>query len=272
MLPLEREDYVEPLCLLNCGPSREGQSIPARRVVEKLDAYMERKDYSGAERHLLYWLKEAQMAEDLQGQLLIRNEMVGFYRKTGSRDKALTAGEEAIQLLDVLDLTDSVSAGTTFINAATAYSAFGEEDTAMTLFSRAKTILEAHPEAGTDLLGGLYNNMGLACAALGEYEEAYRLFAGALEAMRSESGGELEQAITHLNLADAIYAELGDKGREKIQAHLQKAKHLLTENTAERNGYYAFVLEKCAPAFRSFGDPETAEKLERMAEQINERN
>ena len=33
--------------------------IPQQRVIEKMDAYMSRRDYAGAERHLLYWLEEA---------------------------------------------------------------------------------------------------------------------------------------------------------------------------------------------------------------------
>ena len=33
--------------------------IPQQRVIEKMDAYMARRDYAGAERHLKYWLEEA---------------------------------------------------------------------------------------------------------------------------------------------------------------------------------------------------------------------
>ena len=54
--------------------------VPQQRIIEKMDEYMSRRDYAGAERHLLYWLEEAAQGQDLRGQLLIRNELIGHYR------------------------------------------------------------------------------------------------------------------------------------------------------------------------------------------------
>ena len=62
-------------------PSR-ARSIPQRRVIERMDAYMARRDYAGAERHLLYWLEEARALRDRRGALTVLNELVGHYRKT----------------------------------------------------------------------------------------------------------------------------------------------------------------------------------------------
>ena len=70
--------------------NRFGQTrpIPQGRVVDKLDEYMSRRDYAGAERHLLYWLAEARQGGDLRGELTVRNELIGHCRKTGQREKA----------------------------------------------------------------------------------------------------------------------------------------------------------------------------------------
>ena len=65
------------------------QSIPQERIIRKMDEYMSRRDYAGAERHLKYWLEEAKMGNDRRGELLIRNELVGHFRKTGNRDSKL---------------------------------------------------------------------------------------------------------------------------------------------------------------------------------------
>ena len=73
--------------------------IPQQRVIEKMDEYMSRRDYAGAERHLLYWLEEAMQGRDLRGQLLLRNELIGHFRKTGNRGAALENVEEALCLL-----------------------------------------------------------------------------------------------------------------------------------------------------------------------------
>ena len=268
------EDYREPRCPLDCVPGSRPQreSIPQQRVLAKLDEYLSRRDYTGAERHLLYWQQEARQEHDLQGQLLICNELVGHYRKNGQRDKAVAAGREAIRLLEALDFSDNLSAGTTYVNIATAYSAFGEDEEALRLFNRARSIYEALPYIEPDLLGGLYNNMGLCCTALGRYAEARELYSLALEKMETVSGGEPERAITCLNLADCLDAERGrDACEASISELLRQARRLLLESDAGKDGYYAFVCEKCASGFLYYGDRETAERLEALAEQIYER-
>lgn len=63
---ISREDYEEPRCLLNMHP--EVVSIPVGRVIEKLDSYLNQNDYSSAERHLEYWLSEAEAGEDDRGE------------------------------------------------------------------------------------------------------------------------------------------------------------------------------------------------------------
>ena len=267
--PISREDYIEPCCPLKVGPGREIQPIPQSRVLEKLDEYMQHRDFSGAERHLLYWMDEARAGKDLQGQLLICNEMIGFYRKSEMREKAYAAIEKAQDLLCLLNLTDSISAGTTYVNAATAYSAFGEEEKALALFTEARRIYENSTGVGPELLGGLYNNMGISCAALERFSEARSLYELALTQMRKVKGSEPEQAITYLNMADAIDAEFqAEADAAQISKLLQRAKELILDPDLERSGYYAFVCEKCAPGFRYYGDEETALKLEKLAEEI----
>ena len=267
------EDYLEPQCPLECIRNSDThiQSIPQLRVLTKLDEYLAKRDYSAAERHLLYWQEEARQGNDLQGQLLISNELIGHYRKNGQREKAYSAGREAIRLLEALHFSDQLSAGTTYINVATAYSAFGDNEEALPLFIRARQIYETN-HTGPDLLGGLFNNMGLCYTALGEYSEAQALFAFALDKMKSVPGGELEQAITCMNLADCLNAEQGMLACEKqIKNLLEQARHLLLETTAKRDGYYAFVCEKCAAGFQEYGDIGTAELLINTAEKIYER-
>ena len=267
--PISREDYLELCCPLKVGPGRGIQSIPRSRVLEKLDEYMQHRDFSGAERHLLYWMDEARAGKDLQGQLLICNEMIGFYRKSEMREKAYAAINEALDLLCRLNLADSLSGGTAYVNAATAYSAFGDEEKALSLFTEARRIYESSTGAGPELLGGLYNNMGISCAALNRFSEARSLYELALAQMRQVKGSEPEQAITYLNLADAIDAEFqAEADMDQLNKLLQKAKRLILNSDLERSGYYAYVCEKCAPGFRYYGDEETAEQLERLAEEI----
>ena len=269
---LKPEDYIEPACVL-CGTpygvTPEVKSIPQQRIIEKMDEYMSRRDYRGAERHLLYWLEEARLGHDRRGELLVRGELVGHYRKVGDREKALMHGEEALKLIEELDFGETISAGTAYTNVATAMNAFGENERAMELFKKARAIYESSTSVRPELLGGLYNNMALTGVSLKDYAQAHELYALALDAMGRVPSGCLEQAITLLNMANLTEAEEGlEAGEAKIDALAEKAYALLISGDAPHDGYYAFVCEKCAPTFSYYGWFLAAQELKKRAEGI----
>ena len=273
---LRKEDYAEPRCLL-CetpyGMEPEIKSVPQKRIVEKMNEYMSRRDYAGAERHLLYWLEEARLGGDRRGELMIRNELTGHYRKTGDREKSLFNAGQAISLLKALGMEDTISAGTSYVNAATAHQAFGETEAAIALFEEARRVYESISGTAPELLGGLYNNMALAEASLGRFREAETLWNKAVDMMGRVENGVLEQAITFLNMANAVEDELGlADGEPRIFALLDRAEELLATPGIPHDGYYAFVCEKCAPTFSYYGYFLTAQSLERQAEEIYKEN
>lgn len=275
MTPIEKEDYVEPRCLL-CeepyGAPTEIKSVPQQRIMEKVDEYMSRRDYAGVERHLLYWLEEAKLGHDRKGELMIRNELIGHYRKVQDRDRAFLHAEAALALLDEIGFEGSISAGTTCVNAATAYQAFGENERALAIFERARTNYEAIPALKPELLGGLYNNMALTLVSLGRYDEANALYEKAIETMGKAEHGALEQAITYLNMANAAEDEKGLlDASEAIDAYLGKAQTLLDAPGIPHEGYYAFVCEKCAPTFEYYGWFAAANELNERARAWYER-
>ena len=233
---------------------------------------MSRQDYDGAEKHLLYWLNEAEREKDLRSKLLINNELIGYYRKTNRRDKAFKAVHAALELINILQIEGTVSSGTTFVNAATAYHAFGEYTESLVYFEKARSIYESSPQIQKHLLGGLYNNMAISYQALGCFSEAYTYFDKALDAMTEVENGKLEQAITYMNIADTVCAQQGlQEGEEKISSLLDQAYSLLSDESLPRDGYYAFVCEKCAPGFSYFGYFAAAEELKEEAKRIYER-
>ena len=249
------------------------QSVPQQRIREKLDEYMSRRDYKGVERHLLYWLEEARMGGDRRGELMILNEMVGHYRKTGEKEKSLESGREALALLKEMDYENTTSAGTTYVNVATACNAFGENARAMELFEQARGVYEGSPGTPPQLLGGLYNNMALTCVTQGRFDQAYALYDRAMEQMGQVPNGVLEQAITCLNIANAVEDQWGlEQGQARIDALLEQAAQLLATPSVPRDGYYAFVCEKCAPSFEYYGYFLEAEALQQKAKDIYERS
>ena len=320
-------DYAEPRCPLGGETYASAPAsipVPQRRIIEKMDEYMSRRDYAGAERHLLYWLEEAKLGADARGELMIRGELIGHFRKTGNREAALREVDAALALLKRMDFENSISAGTTYVNSATALSAFGEHERALSLFENARRIYESAPGTAAELLGGLYNNMALDLAALGRYAEAERLYDLAMEKMLGVPGGGLEAAITCLNRADLLEQAGGAETEAqdgagaagpqdsasavpqdgaaspqgslqgsasavpqgsaaprrageaetdaRITALCEEAVRLLKETDAPKDGYYAFVLEKCAPALDHHGFFLDAEELRAESARIYAEN
>jgi len=245
--------------------------VPQQRIMEKVDECMGRLDYAGAERVLLYWLAEARAGGDLRGQLMIRSELVGHYRKTGEREKARESADDALALIRALGFEGTLSAAAAYVNMATADHSFGLYEEAYRLFADARAIMERSPGASPELLGGLYNNMGLTCAALGRYDEAFRLYDLAMERMEEVPGGAAEQAVTCLNRADALAARDGMEAAEAaVFALLDQAEALLDSPSLSRNGYYAYVCGRCAPVFDHYGYFAAARTLRERAEAIYE--
>jgi len=229
------------------------QLISADRILDKLDEYLGRNDYVSAERHLKYWLGEAEVAGDHRTELLVSNELMGLYRKLGKREEALERAQTALKRIDELNIGTQVGAATTFLNCATVCKAFGMPERSLELFIKAEQIYLYELEKNDSRLGGLYNNMALTLVDLGRFRDADEAYSKALAIMEKNEGGDLEVAITYLNMASAAEAELGLlDADERIQELMDRAASLL-EAHARRDGYYAFVCEKCASVFEYYG-------------------
>ena len=270
---LKQEDYAEPQCLL-CGPDPQSKEaaitrIPTGRVIEKLDAYFAKNDLGGAERHLRYWEKEALEGGDERGCYTVCNELMGLYRKLGRRDEALAYAGRTLALADKLGMTENVTGATALLNAGTVYKAFGAPAEGLPLFERAKAIYEAQLSPDDDRLAGLWNNMALTLVDLGRYDEAEALYDKAVALTLQTPGMQGDAAISLLNKANLIEARDGLlDGNEAICACLDKAEALLSDPALPRDGYHAFVCEKCAPTFGYYGYFACARELEERAEQI----
>ena len=262
-MKLEKEDYIEPNCVLCGKPGKEVslEPVPVGRILEKLREYEDRSDWEAVERHLKYWLAEAEANRDERGQLMLNNELMGYYRKQGKQEEAYAHAERAAELIGKLGMEDTVTAGTTWVNAGTVREAFGGAN------------YEKNLPENDGRLGGLYNNMALALTVCGRYDEAESMFRRAIAVMEKQEHGELEQAITWLNMADAAEAALGaENAEEKTGEYVERAEELLNTDSLPRNGYYAFVCEKCAPVFGHYGYFATEAELMRRAKEIHDRD
>ena len=267
---LKREDYEESCCPF--AKPDQPVTIPVDRVVRRLDEYLSRNDYDAAQRHLDYWLAEAESVGDRRGRLTVLNERIGLFRKLNRESEGLEAVREALALARELDLTHTAAMGTTLVNASTALCAFGRSREALPLYEEAQRLYEGILPEADSRLGGLYNNMALAIMDTGDYDRAEAYFRKAMDVMTRCEHGEAEIAVTCCNLADLALARYGAEDSEaQIEAYLDRAMELLDTPDLPRDGHYAFVCEKCAPVFGCHGYFLAERELKARSEAIYER-
>lgn len=246
--------------------------VPVSRIIEKFDWYEGKGDAEGGTRHLEYWIREANDARDKQGEFSLNNELMGAYRKLGRGDKAVAAAQRTLQLGRELGMEDSEAYATALINAGTVYKAVSRSEEALPLFEKAAEIIKPKIPPTHAKMGGLYNNMALCLADLGQYARAEEAFYKAIDIMLNNKYGELEAAISMLNLASMYEKQYGlERAAEKIEDCLASAEKYLKTSGIPKNGYYAFVCDKCAPVFDYYGWFALADDLKREVKEIHER-
>ena len=267
-------DYKEPSCVL-CGgkefynPKADDAKgrVPIKRIIEKIDGLFDKNDYEEAGRLLEYWQAEAKALNDKSGELALDSELIGYYRKTGAKDNCFKAIERAEQLITELGQT-GISSATITLNMATGYKAFGESELALKYYDKTYEIYKNGLKEDDKLFAGLYNNRALAYVDVGKFDQAEKDYKKAIEILEKHGDAKPDQAISYVNLAH-LYENEGDK--KKAIECMYNAYNLLNDESIEQNGYYAYVLSKCAPSFGHFGFTLIEKEYNDLSEKIYER-
>lgn len=236
------------------GEDRE--RIPLLRIRETLDDYLSKKEYEKAENQLNYWLDEAKNKHDEAGEVAILNELMGLYRKLNKKDDALRVITEAVEKIDVYGMNDTITAASTYTNAAAVYKAFGDYFRSIAFYAKAKTILERELTPGDPRLANLYNKYAMALTDAGEYSKALLMYKNALDIMSTArvKNGELDCAVTYLNIAKLYESKEGMvRAEATIYDFLDRAYEALVNEKLPKDDYYRMVLGKCIPVFDYFG-------------------
>lgn len=252
---LDREDWEEAGCCFRprvaAAEVSHREAVPIREVIEGFDALLARDEKEEAGQYLERWLAEFEANGDWASQITILNEMMGFYRNIGEKEKGLQSVEKGIALVAEHQLSETVSGGTTYVNGATTMKAFGKAREAMPYYEQAFRAYGKSLAPEDYRFGGLFNNMALAHEDLGEYEKAEVYYKKAMEIMEQlRPGSILEIAVTWVNLA-ILYEKWGYE--ERVDDCLKEAMDGFGSEEVPRDAYYAFNCRKCAETFGHFG-------------------
>ena len=244
------------------------------RIIDKLDALFAKNDMEEAGRLLEYWESEARALNDRRGLSEILSEEIGYYRSMGNAEKGLRAVDDALNLLNCMDVGDSVANATIYLNCATTMKAFGKVNEALPYYDKAREVYERLLPSDDYRLAGFYNNYATAMGELKRYDEARENYGKAIDLLKNK-GGFCELAVSYVNLAQLVYDEARDKGEEcddEVEKLLDLAYECLDDKSIERNGNYANTCRKCATAFEFFGYFIQKQELEQRAQAIYKSN
>ncbi|MCR4691441.1 MAG: DUF4125 family protein [Lachnospiraceae bacterium] len=170
-----------------------------------------------AEAFLIEMMKEAGAQQDYNSLIMLLNEMIGFCRETGQKDKSIAYASQVIELEQRLGMEGTVPYATTLLNVANALRAAGKLEEAYRFYMEVFPIYDNNLRPDDFYYASLYNNLSLLLQEMGEYEEAIECLQKALVLAESTQGKEFEVYVTHANIASTLckLAQLEKEKEEK---------------------------------------------------------
>lgn len=237
--------------------------IPLQEILARCDTLFNAEKSAEKGELLRFWRQKAREMGDTSGELSLLNELMGHYRMTGDVPRGLEAVRDGMALIDLLQIGRSLSAGTIFLNGATALHAFGESDKALELYERSYQNYTGHLSPGDERFAGLFNNMAAVYMSKGLFKKAEDFYLKALDVL-NENRNSMDAAVTCLNLAQLYRSFLKD--RSLIDTMVSCARDHFDAPGVERGSYYAHTCRKCASGFGALGYPEMEAELNERAD------
>lgn len=241
--------------------------MEVQRVLRDVEELTGKNKLLEAKQLLIRKILEAKKYENWNAELAFLNEQMKLYQELNEQDEGMAVAQEALDLARQHGLKGSLNYARTLLNAALTFRIFGCAGEAMELYMEAYEIYQEKLHPFDYRFAGLYNHMGLACEEIKKYDLAEKYFNQALEIIARLPRGEMELAITHINLACVYYLA---KNSNKAEFHIQKSKDYFNSRRVLRDGYYAHVCLDCAASFDKIGKREEAKELRKRARKIYE--
>lgn len=272
---MEYRDYTESCCPFDASEytgAPDGspcpEALPVKEIIEELDGLYARGREDRAEAFLEHWQRKARELGDWRAELTLTSELLGQYRRSGSREPGLEVVEKAMALIRGHRLGETLSGATIMLNAATTMKCFGLAAESIPVFRHVCRVYSAKLDPADYRFAGLYNNMALSYGDLGEAGEAERYFRLALRVMEKCRNPENDMAVTLCNMAELYDRADHEDGR--IGQCMERAWELLNAPELPRDGYHAFTASKCAASFDYFGYFLYSMELKERADKIYE--
>ena len=243
------------------------KNIDIQRFISKLDSCFMTNDLAAADGLIDAWRKDAVAAGDKRALLTIENEALGFYRRTGDKEKAEATINSVCSLIEEVGVERKVSGATIYVNLATTMKAFGMAKDGLKYYDMAESIYLDNDMEESYEYSALLNNRASALSELERYDDAEDNLEIALEILQKSGKHDGEMAVGLINLAHLVY-DRNSADTDRVEQLLDRAWDKINSANIEHDANYAFIISKCAPSFRYFNRGDEADALEAVAQVI----
>lgn len=251
-------DHIEPSC---CFDTRQYTGIPdssptdkrldVPQIIKELDGLFNKGLEKQGGEFLEKNCAEAEAIGDWRAELSLLSELMGYYRRSAEKEKALNVIDKGLKLIDEHSMGRTVSAATVILNAATTLKCFGQAEKSIALFRHVSRVFSENLAPTDYRFAGLYNNMALSYTDMGRFDEAEKYYLAAMSIIEKSGSNDNEMAVSLCNLAE-MYDKINPEDKRIAQC-MEKAWDCLNSPSLPHDGYHAFNISKCIPSFDYFG-------------------
>ena len=217
-------------------------------ILSEYDSMFGKNSLKEIENYLVVKIDQAQ-AEGESGILVtLLNEIIGFYRDTTQREKALLRCEQLQVVLKEMRLEGRIDYATSLLNVANAYRAFGLFEESLKLYHVVEDTYKGQVAPADFMYASLYNNWSLLYQEMEDYEAARDMLEEALTIVECYEDAVIEQATTKTNLA-ATLLQIGTKeAQSEAIVYLKEALRVF-EKDGGRDFHYGAALVAMGDAY-----------------------
>lgn len=184
----------------------EKDNTSEKNILEIIDKMFDENRLEEVEKFMLDERQLAHNEKRYNDELLMLNELLGYYRQKSDKDNILDIIKDAIELMSEMQMEGSLSYATTISNAANALRSIGELEKSREYYMLVEKIynekqVACEIEANDMRIAGLYNNLSLLYQELSDYNMAEKYQLKSLAIVTNNEAG-FEIAVAHANLAN----------------------------------------------------------------------
>lgn len=193
------------------------------QILAQYDSMFGQKSLLEIEEYLVNTIRKAEAESEKGICITLLNEIIGFYRDTTQKEKALDYCERLQQVLKEMKLEGRIDYATSLLNVANAYRQFGLFEESLHLYQIVEDTYEGQVDKTDFMYASLYNNWSLLYQEMADFEAARDMLKKALEIADAYEDAVIPQATTRTNLAATLLQIRTPQAYEEAVSYLQEA-------------------------------------------------